>query len=131
MVLPATALIAPPTEVLNENVAATPVFAATRSEPDIKNEGLRTLSPIAPEAACVGLLLASLEVTIDTLVAPAVTGPIVSPLTVTVTAVLPATDDDPASVNTRAAAAGVATAAVSPLLIAAVGLPDDAKKPEG
>ena len=67
----------------------------------------------------------------DTPVAPAVTAPIVSPLTVTVTAALPAIDDVPVRVNTMAVAVGVATEAVSLLLKAAVGLPDAAKKPEG
>ncbi len=67
----------------------------------------------------------------DTPVAPAVTAPIVSPLTVTVTAALTAIDDVPVRVNTMAVAVGVATEAVSLPLKAAVGLPDAAKKPEG
>ena len=60
------------------------------------------------------------------------TAPIVSPLTVIVTAVLTATDDDPVIVKTIALAVGVAAEAVLLLpLMAAVGLPEAAKKPEG
>ena len=131
MLLPAAWLIAPPAEVVNENVAATPAFAATRSGPAIEKVGLITLSPMAPEATCVGLLLASLVVPMDTLVPPAVMGPIVSPLMVTVTAAPPPIADVPVSVNTMACAVGVATVAVLLLLNAAVGLPEAAKKPDG
>jgi hypothetical protein len=60
-----------------------------------------------------------------------VTAPIVKPLTVTITAVFTAIDDDPVSVRTMALAVGVATEAVSPPSMAAVGLPAGAKKPEG
>ena len=59
------------------------------------------------------------------------TAPIVSPLTVIVTAVLTATDDDPVIVKTMAVAVGVAAEAVLLSLMAAVGLPEAAKKPEG
>ena len=59
------------------------------------------------------------------------TAPIVSPLTVIVTAVLTATDDDPVIVKTMALAVGVAAEAVLLPLMAAVGLPEAAKKPEG
>ena len=59
------------------------------------------------------------------------TAPIVSPLTVIVTAVLTATDDDPVIVKTMALAEGVAAVAVLLPLMAAVGLPEAAKKPEG
>ena len=131
MALPVAWLIAPPALVVNEKVAATPALAATRSVPDIEKVGLSTLSPMAPEATCVGLLLASFVVRMDTLVPPAVTGPIVSPLMVTVTAAPPPIVDVPVSVNTMAAAAGVATVAVLLPLSAAVGLPDAAKKPDG
>ena len=132
MVLPAAWLMAPPTVVVNVNVAATPDLAATRSKPDTTNVGLRTLSPIGPEAIGVGLLLASFEVLMVTVVAPAVTAPIVSPLMVTVTAALPAIDDVPVSVNTMAVEVGVDTEAVLlPPLSAAVGLPEAAKNPEG
>ena len=124
-------LIAPPALVVNEKVAATPAFAATRSGSATEKVGLITLSPMAPEATCVGLLLASLVVRMDTLVAPAVTGPIVSPLIVTVTAALPTIADVPVSVNTMACTVGVATVAVLLPLNAAVGLPEAAKKPDG
>ena len=132
MVLPAAWLMAPPAVVVNESVTEMGFFEATRFEPEIANVGLSTLSPIGPEASRVGLLLASFEVRIDTLAAPAVTAPIVSPLTVTVTAVLTAMEVVPVSVNTTAVAVGVAAEAVVSLpLRAAVGLPDAAKKSEG
>jgi hypothetical protein len=50
---------------------------------------------------------------------------------VIVTAVLTATDDDPVIVKTMALAVGVAAEAVLLPLMAAVGLPEAAKKPEG
>jgi hypothetical protein len=50
---------------------------------------------------------------------------------VTVTAAPPAIADVPVSVNTTAAAVGVAAVAVLPSLKAAVGLPEAAKKPDG
>ena len=84
-----------------------------------------------PDAITLGELFASFDVRTDTLVAPAVTAPMVKPLTVTVTAVLTAITDDPVSVKTMALAEGVAADAVLPELRAAVGLPDGAKKPDG
>ena len=132
MVLPAAWLMAPPAVVVNEKVTETDGLAATRSFKATEKVGLSTLSPIGPEASRVGLLLASFEVRIDTLAAPAVTAPIVSPLTVTVTAVLTAMEVVPVSVNTTAVAVGVAAEAVVSLpLRAAAGLPDAAKKSEG
>ena len=65
----------------------------------------------------------------DTPVAPAVTAPIVSPLTVTVTPAPPAIVDVPVSVNTMAVVVGVDTEAFVPPLRAAVGLPEAAKNP--
>ncbi len=84
-----------------------------------------------PEPISVGVLLASFEVRIDTLVAPAVTAPMVNPLTVTVTVALTAIVDDPVSVKIMALAEGVATEAVLLALKTAVGLPDGSKKPDG
>ena len=88
------------------------------------------MSPIHPEAMSVGELLASCDVWMDTPVAPAVTAPIVSPLTVTVTAALAPMDDDPVSVNTIAVDEGAAAEAV-PALKPAVGEPAATKKPDG
>ena len=58
----AVALIAPPNDVVNENVAALEALAATRSVNAMLNAGLVTLSPIAPDGTVVGLALASAEV---------------------------------------------------------------------
>ena len=55
-------LIAPPNDVVNENVAALEALAATRSVNAMLNVGLVTLSPIAPDATVDGLALASAEV---------------------------------------------------------------------
>ena len=54
--------MAPPNDVVNENVAALEVLAATRSVSAMLNVGLVTLSPIAPDATVDGLALASAEV---------------------------------------------------------------------
>ena len=58
----AAALMAPPNDVVNVNVAALEVLAATRSVSAMLNVGLVTLSPIAPDATVDGLALASAEV---------------------------------------------------------------------
>ena len=58
----AAALMAPPNDVVNENVAALEVLAATRSVEIMLNAGLVTLSPIWPDETVVGLALASAEV---------------------------------------------------------------------
>ena len=54
--------IAPPEDVVNENVAALEALAATRSVYAIVKVGLITLSPIWPDETVVGLALASAEV---------------------------------------------------------------------
>ena len=90
------------------------------------------MSPIWPEAMAVGLALASAVVWMDIEVAPAVTAPMVSPLSVTVTAVLTAMEDEDVSASTIAVAVGTALVAVTVVpLIAAVGVADVAKKPLG
>ena len=86
---------------------------------------------MGPEASSVGLLLASLEVRIETLVAPAVAAPIVSPLMVIVTAALPAITEDAERLSTIKLLVGVAELAVTPPLQDAVGVPEFAKKPAG
>ena len=58
----AASLIAPPNDVVNENVAALEALAATRSVEIMLNAGLVTLSPIWPDETVVGLALASAEV---------------------------------------------------------------------
>ena len=79
----------------------------------------------------VGLALASAVVRIEIALAPANTTPMVSPVRVTVTAVLTAMDEA-VSVSTMAVAVGATLVAVTvPPLIAAVGVGDVAKKPLG
>ena len=128
---PADAANAPPALVVNENVAAAPVLPATRSVASVKL-GFVTLSPIWPEATVVGLALASAVVWMDVEVAPAVTAPMVSPLSVTVTAVLALMHDEAARVSTMAVVVGATLVAVTEVpLIIAVGTADVAKKPLG
>ena len=123
---------APPALVVNENVATLEILCATRSVDAMVNVGSVTLSPIEPEAMAVGLALASAVVWMDIEVAPAVTAPMVSPLSVTVTAVLTAMEDEDVSASTIAVAVGTALVAVTDVpLIAAVGVADVAKKPLG
>ena len=122
---------APPALVVNENVAALEVLAATRSVDAMANVGLVTLSPIWPDAMVVGLALASAVVWMEIELAPAAAAPMVSPLSVMVTAVLTAIGE-PVMVSTMAVAVGAALVAVTPPpLIAAVGTGDVAKKPIG
>ena len=133
MILSTTdAASAPPALVVNENVAALEALAATRSVDVMANVGLVTLSPIWPDAMVVGLALASAVVWIEIKAAPAYVAPMVSPLSVTVTAVLTAMDDATVRVSTMAVAVGATLVAVTvPPLIAAVGVGDVAKKPLG
>ena len=128
----ADAANAPPALVVNENVAALEALAASRSVCATANVGLVTLSPIWPDAMVVGLALASAVVWMEMELAPAVTAPMVSPLSVTVTAVLTLMEDEDVSVSTIAVAVGTALVAVTVVpLIAAVGVADVAKKPLG
>jgi hypothetical protein len=67
-----------------------------------------------------------------TAIEPDVDDPIVSPINVTVTGVLPAMDDKAVSESTMAVAVGTELVAVTDEpLIAAVGVDDVAKKPLG
>jgi len=95
------------------------------------NVGLATLSPIWPDAMVVGLALASAVVWMEIELAPAVAAPIFSPLSVTVTAVLTAMDDESVSVSTIAVVVGTRLVAVTAPLIAVFGVGDVAKKPLG
>ena len=127
----ADAANAPPALVVKENVAALEVFAVTRSVDAMVNVGLVTLSPIWPDARVVGLALASAVVWMEIELAPAAAAPMVSPLSVMVTAVLTAIGE-PVMVSTIAVAVGTALVAVTVVpLIAAVGVGDVAKKPLG
>ena len=128
----ADAASAPPALVVNENVATLEALAATRSVDVMVNVGLVTLSPIWPDAMVVGLALASAVVCMEIEVAPANTTPMVSPVSVTVTAVLTAMDDATVRVSTMAVSVGATLVAVTAApLIAAVGAGDVAKKPLG
>ena len=127
----ADAANAPPALVVNENVAKHKALAASRSVDAMVNVEGVTLLPIWPEAMRVGLALASAVVWMEIETAPAFNAPMVSPLSVMVTAVLTAMDEA-VSVSTMAVAVGVARVAVTPLpLIAAVGVADVEKKPLG
>ena len=79
----------PPADVTNENVATLKTLPASRCACAIWNVGLATLSPIWPDAMLVGLALASAVVWMEIELAPAVAAPMVSPVSVMVTAVLP------------------------------------------
>jgi hypothetical protein len=83
MVLPAAS--SPPALVVNENVAAAPVFPATLSEAAIENEAFCTCPPIFPELT-LEEAQKSFEVFTLTAIAPAVAAPMVKPLIVTVNA---------------------------------------------
>ena len=123
---------APPALVVNQNVAALEALPATRSVDAMANAGLVTLFPIWPDAMVVGLALASAVVWMEIEVAPAVTAPMVSPLSVMVTTVLTAIVDEPSRVSTMAVGVGATLVAVTLLpLIAAVGVGDVTKKPPG
>ena len=128
----ADAANAPPALVVNENVAKHKALAASRSVCATANVGLVTLSPIWPDAMSSGLALASAVVWMEIELAPANTTPMVSPVSVTVTAVLTAMDDVTVRVSTMAVSVGATLVAVTPPpLIAAVGAGDVAKKPIG
>ena len=127
----ADAANAPPALVVNDSVAALEALAASRSVCATANVGLVTLSPIWPDAMVVGLALASAVVWMEIELAPAAAAPMVSPLSVMVTAVLTAIGE-PVMVSTIAVAVGTALVAVTVVpLIAAVGVADVAKKPLG
>jgi len=126
--------ISGPPYVVNENMAAAILLPAARSPLYIWNvvQQLDVPEHIWPDVMSVGLALASAVVWTEIEVAPAVAAPIVSPLSVTVTAVLTAMDDEPARVSTMAVAVGATLVAVTEVpLIAAVGVADVAKKPPG
>ncbi len=114
-------------------MTGTLALAATRSPAAMVNVtkvawGLK----IWPDAMVVGMALASAVVWMEIELAPANTPPMVSPLSVMVTAVLSAMDDEPVRVSTMAVSVGAALVAVTKLpLIAAVGVADVAKKPVG
>ena len=128
----ADAANAPPALVVNDSVAALEALAASRSVCATANVGLVTLSPIWPDAMSSGLALASAVVWMEIELAPAAAAPMVSPLSVMVTAVLTAMEDVEVSVSTIAVAVGTALVAVTVVpLIAAVGVADVAKKPLG
>ena len=101
----AAAAMAPPNDGVNENVAALEDFAATRSVNAMIKLGFVTLSPIWPEEMRLGLALASAVVWMEIEVPPAVAAPMVSPLSVIVTAVLTAMDEV-VSVSTMAVVVG-------------------------
>ena len=129
MILPPAAS-APPAVVVNENVAAAPVFAATRSPLAIANDVPVTCPPIAPDAVptdAVGSALVDIVMP-DKL--PTSTPPMVRPVSVTVTAVLAGSVAVPV-VITMDVVVGAVALPVAPPLTATAGVALVAKKPTG
>ena len=130
ILLPAAS--APPAVAVNENVAAAPVLPATRSPLAIANEAPVACPPIAPDGVPTDMMESALVdiVTPDAL--PAVTPPIVRPVSVTVTAVL-ADSVVPAVVMTMEVAPGglIGVKLALPVFTAPVGVALVAKKPDG
>ena len=131
MILPPAAS-APPAVVVNENVAAAPVFAATRSPLDTAKETEQTelelqICPDAVPTDAVGSALVDIVMP-DKL--PTSTPPMVRPVSVTVTAVLAASVAAPV-VMTMDVVVGAAAFPVAPPLTATAGVALVAKKPDG
>ncbi len=129
ILLPAAS--APPAVVVNENVAAAPVFPATRSPLAIPNDAPVTCPPIAPDAIPTDAMKSALVdiVTPDAL--PAVRPPMVRPVRVTVTAVLAASVVPPAVMTMEVAPGAPGTRVAPPVESVAVGVGVMAKKPDG
>ena len=87
MILPPAAS-APPAVVVNENVAAAPVFAATRSPLAIANDVPVTCPPIAPDAVPTDAVVSALVDIVMPDETSAIATPTVRPVSVMVTAVL-------------------------------------------
>jgi len=122
---------APPAVVVNENVAAAPVFAATQSPLAIANDVPVTCPPIAPDAVptdAVGSALVDIVMPDET---SAIATPMVRPVSVTVTAVLAASAVPPVVMTMEVApvCAGVRIAPPAESVTAGVELV--AKKPDG
>ena len=126
MLLPAAS--APPTVVVNENVASVEVLLATRSANATPNMTEVTAPPITPDATVAEAVWSTL---VATETPPPAVGvpPMVKPITVTVTAVLAATAAP--LVTTIWVLVGVATALLLSPLIVAAGDPVPEKKPDG
>ena len=129
MILPPAAS-APPAVVVNENVAAAPVFAATRSPLAIANDVPVTCPPIAPDAVPTDAVRSALVDIVMPVDDPAVSTPMVRPVSVTVTAVLAASFAVPV-VMTMDVVVGAAALPVAPPLTATPGVALVAKKPDG
>ena len=130
MILPPAAS-APPAVVVNENVAAAPVFAATRSPLAIANDVPVTCPPIAPDAVPTDAVRSALVNIVMPDELPTLTPPTVRPVSVMVTKVL-AASAVPAVVMTMEVAPGCAGLSVAPLAESvAVGVAMVAKKPDG
>ena len=130
MILPPAAS-APPAVVVNENVAAAPVFAATRSPLDTAKETEQTelelqICPDAVPTDAVGSALVDMVMPDE----PAVGMPVIRPVSVTVTAVLAESVAVPV-VMTMDAVVGAVALPVAPPLTATAGVALVAKKPDG
>ena len=129
MILPPAAS-APPAVVVNENVAAAPVFAATRSPLAIANDVPVTCPPIAPDAVPTEAVGSELVDTVMPDEILAIATPIVRPVSVTVTAVLAESVAVPV-VMTMDVVVGAVALPVAPPLTATAGVALVAKKPDG
>ena len=127
MVAPATS--APPAVGVKANVAATPVFPATRSLAATVNDTEVTASPIAPDETPTEAVGSALVCTVT--VPPALTPPMVSPDSVIVTAVLAASAAPPVVSTMDVAPGAPGDSVVLAADSVAVGVAEAAKKPWG
>jgi hypothetical protein len=122
---------APPALGVKPNVTGTPALPTTRSLLEILNATLETASPIYPEGApSDGICTSRLVVTKTEL--PAVgSSPIVSPMSVTLTATLPATLPDVNVITTLESPQGDDAAVTPPLTETLARVTPEAKNLKG
>jgi hypothetical protein len=130
ILLPAAS--APPAVVVNENVAAAPVLPVTRSLPETANDVEQTelALHICPDDMPTDAMESALVDIVMPDALPAVTLPMVRPVSVMVTAVLESSAAVPV-VMTIEVAVGAAALLDAPPLMATAGVALVAKKPEG
>ena len=125
------AAIAPPAEVVKTNVAAAPVWPATRSTDAIEKEVPVTAPPITPDAVPAEAVGSALVKMIMPVGLPPVAAPIVKPVSVTVTAVLAASAVPPVVMTMEVAPGACGVKEALAVESVAVGAGDVAKKPDG
>ena len=121
---------APPAVGVNVNVADTPALPATRSTEAMWNDTDATAPPIAPDATDEDAVGSALVCTVTELF-PAVGAPMVTPESVTVTAVLAASAVPPVIMMMDVAPGAPGKRLVPCADSVALGVKLDAKKPEG